>query len=327
MNIAVLGLVLLAGRAGAANSFQVKRGDLDVVVRVTGTVVADDRFDIKSPIDGRVERVLASTAAWQDAGRPLAILAHKELSAMLDAKGAQNREILEDRWQSIHRATPVSCLAPCFILKNFLQPGTWIKAESVMFEAASTLKLVGRVRPEDAAWIRDGQELSFWPLKNPKRVFKGRVTRFLLDVQGERVSPGAAFTLTLSPARYLEPGAEWEGRIVAMTKKDALYVPTDALIRHGDAVYLPVRVSTGVTTQGLTQISSGVEEKCDALALADGELNGTARHKQEIAVARSRPALMPEDAPEPGPTPQERARITTTIDDVEHGEDLYAEPP
>ncbi|MDO8756994.1 MAG: efflux RND transporter periplasmic adaptor subunit, partial [Elusimicrobiota bacterium] len=262
---ALVSLVLLTAQAHSALPGKVKRGNLEIRVKVTGTVIATDIFRIKSTIEGRVESVLTSTFVWRGADQPLAFLAHKELAAMLDSKGTQNVDILEDRWQRIYRPTSARCPNTCFILKNFLKPKTWVKPESVMFEAASTLKMVARVRPEDASWVHDGQDLMFWPVNDPKRRLKGRVTKFILDIQGQKVTPGATFTLTMSPDRYFNPGTEWEGEIVPMSKKDVLYVPTAALIRHEGNVYLPVRVSTGITTEGMTQITAGIEERRELL--------------------------------------------------------------
>ena len=143
------GFIFLSSRADAALAVKVKRGDLEIKVKVTGTIVADDIFRLKSTIAGRVESVLTSTYVWRGADQPLAFLANKELAAMLDSIGSQNVDILEDRWKDVFRTTTARCPDTCFILKNFLKPMTWVKPEAVMFEAAATLKLVGRVRPED----------------------------------------------------------------------------------------------------------------------------------------------------------------------------------
>jgi len=332
--------VFLAAQAGAATQSKVKRGDLEIKVKVTGTVVPDDIFRIKSTIEGRVESVLTSTYVWRGADQPLAFLAHKELAAMLDSKGAQNVDIMEDRWQRIYRPTPARCPDTCFILKSFLKPKTWVKPESLMFEAAGTLKLVARVRPEDAAWVKDGQDFTFWSVKNPKKVFKGRVTKFILDIQGEKVTPGATFTLTMSPDRFFEPGTEWEGQIIPLSKKDVLIVPTGALIRDGGNVYLPIRVSTGITTQGLTQIAAGVQDGKEVLVLDDAQLFGAERHKQEAdleALKRKAQAQRPgEYEPEPerreaptlGPAPvKKKSKHAPVIEDeTDYGEDPYAEP-
>lgn len=325
------GLILSAAHSGAATPARVKRGDLEIKVKVSGTVVPDDIFRIKATIEGRVESVLTSTYVWKGADQPLAFLAHKELAAMLDSRGAQNVDILEDRWQRVYRPTAARCPDTCFILKNFLKPKSWVKPESVMFEAAATLKLVGRVRPEDANWIRDGQELIFWPVKDPKRILRGRVTSFILDIQGEKVTPGATFSLIMSPDRYFDPGTEWEGQIIPLAKKGVLYVPTDALISEGGITYLPVRISTGITTQGLTEISAGVDEKREVLVLDEAQLHGAQRHKQEVDLEALRRRARGLQGEEPGtdraPAPVRKpSKHATVIDSTDYGEDPYAEP-
>lgn len=319
----------LAASADAATPVQVKRGDLEVKVKVSGTVVADDIFRIKSAIEGRVENITTSTYVWRTADQPLAFLVHRELAAMIDSKGSQNVDILEDRWQRVYRPTSAHCPGPCFILKNFLKLRTWVKPESVMFEAAASLKLVARVRPEDAHWIKDGQEVRFWAVKKPERVLRGRVTKFILDIQGDKVIPGGTFTLELVPGRSLDPGTEWEGLIIPLVRKQVLYVPTGSLVHGGGYVYLPVRVSTGITTQDVTEIAAGVENGRETLILDDSQLFGTERHKQLVI-----PMLPPGAAPPPDFDPSlgpdntgKKKKHAAVIEEIpDYGDDPYAEP-
>src|SRR5205823_3658398 len=94
-------LVALSVPARAASTGVVRRGSLVVNVKVEGTVVPEDVFRLKSTIEGRVESVLASSYSWRGADQPLALLAHRELAAVMDAKGTQDKDILEDRWQKV----------------------------------------------------------------------------------------------------------------------------------------------------------------------------------------------------------------------------------
>jgi hypothetical protein len=157
----------------------------------------------------------------------------------------------------------------------------------------------------------------------------------LLDIQGQKVSPGATFTLLMSPDRYFNPGTEWEGEIVPLSKKDVLIVPTAALLRHGDAVYLPVKVSTGLTTQGLTQIIGGAEEKRPILVLDDSQLGSVPRHAQQIDEAALRKRAneqresqgeepMPDD-PQPRGVDGKKGKHADYLDDDRYGEDPYGE--
>lgn len=303
---------------------QVRRGDLDVKVHVTGTVVPAKVFRLKSTIDGRIESVLASSYSWRGADQTLAFMAHRELAAILDAKGAQSQDLVEDRWQRVYKPTPIRCPSTCFVLKKFAKAKTWVKPQTVMFEAAGSLQLVARVRPEDAHWVRDGQLLTFWAAADPAKKFQGRVARFVLDVQGQKVDPGGTFTLELSPERYFDPGTEWEGIVLADSRKNVLYVPTSSLISYKGSTYLPVRVSTGVTTSDFTQIYAGAEDKRHILVLDAQTLKGATPHKQEPdrdALERRARELAGQKA-EDEEAPRTRRREP---EDGDYGEDPYAD--
>ena len=328
--LAALSLTLAAPSSGAEIS-TVRRGDLVVRVKVSGTVVPDDIFRLKSTIEGRVESVPASSNTWRGADQALAFLVHKELAAMLDSKGSQSQELLEDRWQRMYRPTPIRCPGTCFVLKVYAKAGSWVKPQAVLFEAAGTLQMVARVRPEDAHWVQDGQMLTFWSLKDPKKTYQGRVNRYILDLQGGKFEPGGTFTLDLSPSRYFDPGTEWEGELVVAEKKGVLMVPTAALIRHGDSVYLPVRVSTGLTTATITQIASGVAERHEFLILDDAQLKGSERHKQVVdraALERRRRAVSNGGASAPADEEDARPQDSqpASADETNYGDDPYGDP-
>ena len=304
----------------------VRRGDLDIRVKVTGVVVPADVFRLKSTIEGRIESVLASSYSWRGADQTLAFMAHKELAAIIDARGSQNQDLLEDRWQRVYKPTPIRCPSTCFVLKKFAKAKSWVKPQTVLFEASRSLQLVARVRPEDSHWVRDGQTLTFWAVANPEKKFTGRVARFVLDVQGQKVDPGGTFTLELTPERYFDPGTEWEGVVSAEQKKNVLYVPTAALLSYKGAAYLPVRVSTGITTADFTQIIGGADEKRPVLVVDDAGLKGAERHKQvpDRAALERRAAELSGRAPDPDDEESPRGRREQP-ESGDYTEDPYAD--
>lgn len=319
-------LLALGAPVFGAQATAVRRGDLLVHVKATGTSSAEGVFRLKSTIDGRLENVSAATSTWRAAGDTLALLADKDLAAMIDAKGSQDQDVVEDRWKRVYRPTPVRCPDDCYILKVFARARNWVKPQAVLFEAARALRMTGRVTGPDAALVREGMPIAYWPAGEPQRRMAGRVTQLARERDG-----GASFTLEVPRERLMPPGARWEGEIVPLRKDDVLLVPTAALIRHEGRVYLPVLVSTGVTSDDLTQITAGADERRGILVLDDSQLHGAARHsaraeapaRELISRDEEIPAApAPRAAPPPKPAPAPRPAATNSHDD---GDDPYGD--
>ncbi len=272
MIAALIALALGASTARAQAPAEIRRGDVSVRIQVSGGVEAEDRVRLRANIDGRLETVLVATGAWARLGEPLGELVGTELAALIDSQQSTQKDVVQDRWREIYKPAAIRCPADCFVLTAFLKPKNLVKPQGLLFEAAKTLSLKGRVKPEDARWVRDGQTLTFWPVAEPARRQETRVDDF--DARS------GAFSTSLSPETFLPPGTAWEGVIVAAERKKVLIAPTSALIRHGGEVYLPVRVSTGLTTREATELTSGAEDGQRVLILDESRLKGAARHAE-----------------------------------------------
>ncbi len=276
-----LAVVLAASSsiAEAQRSQELTRGEIRVVVPAQGVVVTDDLLRLKSSIEGRVEAVSSSTGVWAGPEAPLGVLLDQDLAALMDTRQTTPSEVLQERWRKIYRPAEIRCPADCFILHAYAKPKRWVQPGALLFEVAKTLRLEGAVDPGDLRWLEAGQLLEYWPVGNPSR----RETVTL-----EAVRP--ALRAPLSRRRYLDPGTRWEGRIIALVKKDVLKAPTGALIRYEDSVYLPLRVSTGITTKEWTEITSGAEPGRPLLSLDPKEL-GAARQHAPDPPPRARPVI------------------------------------
>ncbi|MCX5797697.1 MAG: hypothetical protein NTY77_19580 [Elusimicrobia bacterium] len=293
---ALLSAALCAAPASGQEAGVVRRGTIDQVVNVVGTVLPIEVFRLKSTIEGRAARVWTSTGVWVDSDQSLGILINKEFAALSDARTSTDQSILEDRWQTVYQPSRLRCPNTCYILKAFARSNAWVKPRTLLFEAASHLRMTGWVRPEDAHLVRDGMTLQYWAVKDPKKRFSTKISHYVRDVQGLKVQPGGNFTLdtVMGPEHFFPPGTQWAGVVVPAKKPNVLIVPTHALIRFGDDVYLPVKVSTGTTTPDWTELSAGAEEKRAFLDLSDAQLREAQRHKMEVDLS------LPPQAPQAG---------------------------
>lgn len=256
----------------------VRRGVMKLLVHVQGTVRPEQVYRLKSTIDGRIETVDKTANSWADDRDPIGTLLTNEMAALVDANTTTPGAVLEDRWQRVFQPVPIACPERCFVVKVYATPRTQVRPGALLAEAAGKLRLVGRVRPGDTQWVKEGQTVVFWSKKDPSRRQSAKIERFVRDVQGQRVVPGGTFTVLLSPEAWLDAKAEWEGVIEAEVRKDVLSVPTKALIVHDGAAYLPIRVSTGVTTYDETQIIAGIPEGSSILLIDPSQASGFERH-------------------------------------------------
>ncbi|TBR22651.1 HlyD family secretion protein [bacterium] len=294
---------------GTVGVAKVRRGTMKLLVRVQGTVRPEQVYRLKSTIEGRIETVVKKANSWSDERDPIGTLLTKEMAALVDSNSSTPTGELEDRWQRVFQAVPIACPGRCFVVKVYAQPGTPTQAGTLLAEAAGKLRLVGRVRPGDTAWVREGQLVRFWDKKDPERRQAAKIERFVRDVQGEKVVPGGTFTVLLTPDAWLAAGAEWEGLIEAEVKKDVLSVPTKALLVKDGVAFLPIRVSTGVSTYDETEIVAGVPDGAPVLVLDAAGAAGLERHAPEPEpmerFALEKGELVPKKKPKPVPAEPE----------------------
>lgn len=281
---AALTLLTASTAAAAQRVVQTRRGDMPLVVKVEGTVVPAELARVKADFEGRFEEPRVTTYTWARAKRPMAYLASHEMAAMLDSQTSTIEDVAKQRWERVYRLEPLVCPEDCFVLRVFARPRQWIKPRGLIFEVAQKLQLVGRVRPEQAHLVRDGMFVEFWAKDQPDKKQKIKIQRYVLDIQADKVSPGGSFAVNLTPDKFLPPGTAWEGKIVPMTRKGVIIAPTDALIHYNGEIFLPVRVSTGITTPDLTEIRAGVDDKRPLLILDDARMAGLERHAPKVDV-------------------------------------------
>lgn len=313
--ILLLAALCAAPAAWGQQTMEVRQGDLDQEVRVIGTVVTADIFRLKSTIEGRADQIWTTTGVWANPDQDLGLLLNKEFAALMDAHSTTDRKVLAERWKPVYQPTHVRCPYECFILKSFVPSQAWVKPRAILFEAAASLRLMGRVRPEEAHLVRDGMLLDYWAVNHPARRLQTRVAHYLLDVQGEKVQPGGSMDIALGPDQFLPPGTDWEGLVVPTRKKGVLMVPTNALLRFGGDTFLPVKISTGITTRDWTEIEAGVEAKRKILILVEDQILDAQRHKLEMDYSALRQRLNRETRPA-APKPQPRREPREPIEAV-----------
>ncbi|MBI5210393.1 MAG: hypothetical protein HY927_10515 [Elusimicrobia bacterium] len=247
---------------------------IDIRVPLHGTVEAEGVFRLKANMEGRVEAVTASAFAWAASTTTLGLLSTKELAAIIEARGNSPEELLQPAWQKRYKLTGIFCPERCFILKVHASPRQKVAPNAPLFEAAKKLRLAGRVDPPYADYLRSGQQCDYWPVGKPSEKRQAAIAGFQRAEQG-----GGTFSLDLPPEKSWDPGTRWEGQISIKLPRRMVGVPTAALFAHDGAVYLAVKVSTGLVTGEFTEIKAGAEEGRHVLLLDHARVASAPRHE------------------------------------------------
>jgi len=132
-----------------------------------------------------------------------------------------------------------------------------------------TIWVIAEVFERQASWLQEGLPVKMTLAAYPDRQWFGKVD-FIFPVLNSENRTVQARIVFENKKRLLKPNMFAQLDITASAIKDALVVPSEAVIHSarmqrvvlalGDGKFRSVKVMTGIESQGLTQISAGLEE-------------------------------------------------------------------
>ena len=131
-----------------------------------------------------------------------------------------------------------------------------------------TVWVNAEVRENEAAQVKVGNEVEARAAALPGKVFKGRVSAILPEVNAATRTLKARVELA-NPGGGLKPGMFAIVNFTPAVRKEILVVPSEAVIQTGrrsvvivaqaDGKFAPVEVQTGLEANGQTEIQKGLE--------------------------------------------------------------------
>ena len=275
----------------------VQRGSLSESVVVTGVVAFNERdvAIVQTRSAGFVERTY-NTAPGDivRAGAPLADLyvsewagAQTEFLALVRTGQAElieaarlrlrnlgmSPELIADveRSGAMRPVITVSTPIAGVIQTLSVRPGMTVAAGMTLAEVngLSTVWLNASVPEAQAALVRIGQTTRAELTAYPGETFNGRVAAILPEAQSESRTLKVRIELP-NPAARLRPGMFASVQLSSMEPRNALLVPSEAVIRTGrrnlvmvaseDGRYQPAEVQLGREAQGQVEILNGLNE-------------------------------------------------------------------
>ena len=145
------------GKAVEYRESEVTKGKITLKVLATGSVLPENRLQIKSSISGRAERIFVKEGEKVHKGQVLAQISSTERAVMLDsARGQGNEEV--KKWEEIYKPTPIIAPLAGTIIQRAIEPGQTFGTGDAIFVMADRLTIKAQVDETDLSQIKVGQK-------------------------------------------------------------------------------------------------------------------------------------------------------------------------
>jgi len=247
----------------------VKRGDISERVRATATITPENKLEIKSPVAGRAESVLADIGQFVKQGQVLALMSSEERAALLDAARSKGEKEVKF-WEDVYKAAPLVAPLDGQIISRTLVPGQVVQSTDIVFIMSDHLIAKADMDETDLAHVFLGQKADVTLDSYPQNVFAGQV--FKIDYNSTTTNNvttyGVDVALQKAPAQA-RSGMTANVSFIAAERTNVLLLPADA-IQGTNFVLLPPAtpgaspdaktITTGLSDGKLVEIVSGLKE-------------------------------------------------------------------
>jgi Cu(I)/Ag(I) efflux system membrane fusion protein len=278
---------------------EVRKGALAPTVEAVGTIAYNERDValVQARANGYVERLhVRATLDPVRKGQPLAelyvpdwVAAQEEYLSARGMAGTRLEALVEGALQrmrlagmsdeqikmvessgKVHPRLTVTSPIGGVVAELGAREGMTVMSGAPLFRinGLGTVWVNAEVRENQASEVRVGNLVEARTPALPGKVFRGKVSAMLPEVNPATRTLKARVELA-NPGGELKPGMFVTVNLAPAARKEALLVPTEAVIQtgkrtvvvvaQGDGKFAPVEVEIGIETNGQTEVRKGLE--------------------------------------------------------------------
>lgn len=253
----------------------VQRGDLDVSIQSTGNVEPKNRFDIKTPIAGRIDEVLVKEGQLVKKGEVLAWMSSTERASLLDAARAQGPKALK-RWEKNYRPTPILAPISGTIIHRSVEPGQSFTPVDTVLVMSDLLTVKAQVDETDISQVRLKGIATIILDAYPSQEIRAHVEHIAYDARTvNNVTTYIVDVLPEQTPEFMRSGMTANVTFSLASKKNVLSIPNDSLRVQDDKYSVLIKtpdqplekiIKVGLTDGKSTEVVSGLSEGDTILA-------------------------------------------------------------
>lgn len=248
----------------------VERGTIKLTILSTGTVQPENKVEIKPPIAGRVEQVLAREGQVVRKGQILAWMSSTERAAMLDAASSKGKEEVA-KWEELYRPTPILAPINGTVIQRKVESGQTFTTSDAILVMSDRLTVKAQIDETDIGQIKVKQKARIVLDAYPGQTISARVDQIAYD--STTTNNVTTYLVDILPDKtpdFMRSGMTANVTVEISSKEDTLLIPTEALkVENGRSVVLryvekgrPVteEVTTGLSDGKNTEVIEGLAE-------------------------------------------------------------------
>ncbi|MBI1979385.1 MAG: efflux RND transporter periplasmic adaptor subunit [Elusimicrobia bacterium] len=216
-----------------------EKGEIALTVLATGIVQPQNRLEIKPPIPGRLESLLAKEGDEVKKGQILAWLSSTERAALLDAARAQG-ESEAARWEKVYRPTPLVSPMDGILIARNMEPGQTVTVQEAPFVLSDRLIVKAQVDETDIGLLKTGLKTTIVLDAYPSKKISGSVGQIAFEAK--TVNNVTIYEVDVLPEAipsFVRSGMTANVTFLVRRKENVLTVPQEAVQeKEGQTVVL-----------------------------------------------------------------------------------------
>lgn len=244
-------------------------GTIRQLVSTTATIKPQNRLEIKSPVNGRIDRILVNEGDFVRKGEVLALISSTERAALLDAATLKGRNEI-DYWNRVYNQTALISPIDGQVIVSSLYPGQTVTTSDAVLVLSDRLIVKADVDETDIGSVRPGQKADISLDAYPDIKVEGVVDHIYYE--STLVSNVNIYHVDIVPSKVpdvFRSGMSANVDIIVSEKEHVITLPLSAVkTRNGHSFVLKrgadpdsvkwVPVKTGLKDDNNVEIVSGL---------------------------------------------------------------------
>jgi macrolide-specific efflux system membrane fusion protein len=248
-------------------------GAIQKFITATGTVQPQNRLEMKSPISGRVDKILVEEGQAVKTGDLLVLMSSTDRAALLDAAKPQGPKVVS-YWEDVYKPTPIIAPIDGEVIVKSVQPGQTVTPADDVVVLSDRLIINAQVDETDIGKAKESQKAMISLDAYPDIQVDATVGHIYYE--SKVVNNVTIYQVDIIPTKVpdvFRSGMSANVRIIQESKDHILLVPLEAVKRgknkEGSFVFVSQgknkkpekrKVEIGISDENNVEVVSGIDE-------------------------------------------------------------------